>query len=187
MCGINVEKYLDSSKVKSELFVLELKTNNPKYNWLTNKLTPWSRVLFEKLRSSQLVKRLPAFYGNQRFITAFTTARHLPPFRVRPIQYLTHPTSWRSTLILSSYLSLRLPSVLFPSGFLTKTLYAPHLFPVRVTRPAHQILLDLFTRIFGEECSSEENYIQFKDTFCRMPCVWTVKVEKHLVIWIVKW
>jgi len=41
-------------------------------------LTPWSRVLFEKLIGSQLVKKFSAFHGTRRFITAFTTARHLP-------------------------------------------------------------------------------------------------------------
>jgi len=35
------------------------------------------RVLLEKLTSSQLVKKYPAFYGTQRFITAFTRAHHL--------------------------------------------------------------------------------------------------------------
>jgi len=33
-----------------------------------------------------------------------------------------HPTSWRSTLIISSHLCLGLPSNLFPSAFTTKTL-----------------------------------------------------------------
>ena len=32
-------------------------------------LTPWSRVLFEKLTGLQLVRKLPAFYGTRRFIT----------------------------------------------------------------------------------------------------------------------
>jgi len=36
-----------------------------------------------------------------------------------------HSTSWRSILILSSHLSLGLPTGLFPSGFPTKTLYTP--------------------------------------------------------------
>jgi hypothetical protein len=39
--------------------------------------------------------------------------------------YPPHPTSWRSSLILSSHLSLGLPSDLVPSGFPTKTLYTP--------------------------------------------------------------
>ena len=42
-------------------------------------LTPWSRVLLEKLTGFQLVKKFPAFYGTRRFITAFTSARHLSP------------------------------------------------------------------------------------------------------------
>jgi hypothetical protein len=40
-------------------------------------LTPWSRVLLEKLTGSQRVKKFPAFYGTQRFITTFTSACHL--------------------------------------------------------------------------------------------------------------
>ena len=40
-------------------------------------LTPWSRVLLEKLTGSQLVKKFPAFYGTRRFITACTRAPHL--------------------------------------------------------------------------------------------------------------
>jgi hypothetical protein len=39
--------------------------------------TPRSRVLPEKLICPQLVKKFPAFYGTRRFITAFTSARHL--------------------------------------------------------------------------------------------------------------
>jgi hypothetical protein len=39
--------------------------------------TPWSRVLFEKLAGSQLVKKFLAFNGTRRFITAYTRARHL--------------------------------------------------------------------------------------------------------------
>ena len=40
-------------------------------------LTPWSRVLLEKLTGFQPVKKFPAFYGTRRFITAFTRAHHL--------------------------------------------------------------------------------------------------------------
>jgi hypothetical protein len=35
------------------------------------------RVLPEKLKLPKLLKKFPAFYGNRRFITAFTRARHL--------------------------------------------------------------------------------------------------------------
>ena len=62
-----------------------------------------------------------------------------------------HPTSWRSILILSPGLCLGLPSGLFPSVFLTKSPYAPHFSPICAICPVHLILLEFFTRIFGEE------------------------------------
>jgi hypothetical protein len=40
-------------------------------------LTPSSTDLPEKLTGPQVVRKFPAFYGTRRFITAFTTARHL--------------------------------------------------------------------------------------------------------------
>jgi len=43
------------------------------YSMMTSLLTPWSRVL-EKLTGFQLVKKFPAFYGTQKFITVFTSA-----------------------------------------------------------------------------------------------------------------
>ena len=64
-------------------------------------LTPWCRVLLEKLTGLQLVKKLPAFHGTQRFITALTSVRHLSLSWASPIQSIyPHPTSWRSILIL---------------------------------------------------------------------------------------
>jgi len=44
---------------------------------LTSLLTPWRKVLLEKLTVFQLVKKFPAFYVTPLFITAFTSARHL--------------------------------------------------------------------------------------------------------------
>jgi len=40
-------------------------------------LSPWRRILLEKLTGFKLVKEFPAFYGTRRFITAFTSARHV--------------------------------------------------------------------------------------------------------------
>jgi hypothetical protein len=40
-------------------------------------ITPWSRVLLEKLICSQLVKKFPKYYGIGRFINAFTSVCHL--------------------------------------------------------------------------------------------------------------
>jgi hypothetical protein len=66
-------------------------------------LTPWSRILLEKLNSSQLIKKFPTVYETQRFITAFTSARHMLLSWDRSIQSVPpHLTSWRS--ILREYL-----------------------------------------------------------------------------------
>ena len=42
-------------------------------------LTPRSRVLIEKLTGAQPVKEFHTFYVTRKFITAFTSARHLSP------------------------------------------------------------------------------------------------------------
>ena len=103
-------------------------------------LTPWCRVLLEKLTGLQLVKNLPAFHGTRRFITALTSVRHLSLSWASPIQSIyQQPTYWRSILILSTHLHIGLPSGLIPSGFPTKTLYTPLSSPIRATCPAHLI------------------------------------------------
>ena len=132
-----------------------------KYTYL---LTPWCRVLLEKLTGLQLVKEFPAFHGTRRFITALTIVRHLSLSWASPIPSIySHPTSWRSILILSTHLRLGLPSGLFPSGFPTKTLYILLSSPIRATCPAHLILLDFITRtILGEE------YKSFSSSLCNL-------------------
>ena len=85
-------------------------------------LTPRNRVALEKLTGLQLVKKLPAFYGTRRFITAFTSVRQLslswavPKYHSRSetvsvniswqitfgqagvVSTSPNPTSWRTTL-----------------------------------------------------------------------------------------
>ena len=131
---------------------------------LTYLLTPWCRVLLEKLTGLHLVKKFPAFYGTRRFITTLTSVRHLSLSWARPIQSISsHPTSWRSILILSIHIRLGLPSGLFPSGIPTKTLYTPLSSPTRATCPAHIILLDFITRtILGAE------YKSFSSSLCNL-------------------
>ena len=130
---------------------------------LTYWLTPWRIFLLEKLIGLQLVKKFPAFHGNRRFITALTSVRHLSLSWASPIQSIyPHPTSWRSILI-STHLRPCLPSVLFPSGFPTKTLYNSFSSPIRATCPVHVILLDFITHtILGEE------YKSFSSSLCNL-------------------
>jgi hypothetical protein len=93
-------------------------------------LTPWKKGLLEKLTVSQLFNKSPAFYNIRKFITAFTTARYLFLSWARSIQSMPlQPSSLRFTLVLSSHLRRGRPSCLLPSGFSTKTLYAPLLAP----------------------------------------------------------
>ena len=131
---------------------------------LTYLLTPWCRVLLEKLTGLQLVKKFPAFHETRRFITALTSVRHLSLSWTNPIQSIyPHPTSWRSILILSTHLRLGLPSGLLPSCFPTKTLYTTLSSPMHATCPAHLILLDFITRtILGEE------YKSFSSSLCNL-------------------
>ena len=59
-------------------------------NIVSNYLTsPCSRVLLEKLTGPHLLKKFPTFYGNRRFITAFTRTCRLSLSWARSIQSMS--------------------------------------------------------------------------------------------------
>ena len=90
------------------------------------------------------------------------------------------PTSWRSILILSSYLRLGFPSALFPSGFAAKTLYTPLLCPIRSTCPAHLILLDLFRSHWYPFRKYVEPLLQSLITYNASLCAYNESFPAHL-------
>ena len=121
-CIFNCFGYDNSSYVSNAISTMRYKQQDI----LTYLLTPWCRVLLEKLTGLELVKKFPAFHGTRRFITSLTSVRHLSLSWASPIQSIyPHPTSWISILILFTHLCLGLPNGLLPSGFPTKTLYTP--------------------------------------------------------------
>jgi hypothetical protein len=89
-CSNRVTKH-ETERLGSKLLTLTklLLTANPMYYLLT----PWSRVLPEKLKRRELLKKFPEFYGTRRFITAFTKARHLSLSRARLIQSMPPPSN----------------------------------------------------------------------------------------------
>ena len=128
-------------------------------------LTPWCRVLLEKLTGLQRVKKFPASHGTRRFITALTSISHLSLSWASPIQSIyPHPTSWRSVLILSIHLNLGLPSGLFPSGFPYQDLIHPPL----LTHTCHMPSPSHSSRFYHPHILGEE-YKSFSSSLCNPP------------------
>ena len=79
-----------------------------------------------------------------------------------PAQSSPHPTSWRSILILYTYLCLGLPNGIFPPVPHQESI-RPLSSPIRATCPTNLILLDFITRTkFGEE------YKSFSSLLCNL-------------------
>ena len=126
-------------------------------NWKnTYLLTPWSRVLLEKLTGFAANQEIPRILWNPKI--HYRTHKRPPPV---PFLSQLHPVPTTPSQFLKIHLNIILPSTswsphwFFPSGFPTKTLCTPLPSSVRATCPAHLILLVFITRtILGEEYRS---------------------------------
>ena len=67
-------------------------------------LTPWCRVLLEKLTVLQLGKKFPAFHGTRWFITALTSVRHLSTHTLEN-PYIHTPTHYNTNTYTHPYIT----------------------------------------------------------------------------------
>jgi hypothetical protein len=144
-----------------------------------NHISPLSRVIFQKLIVSQLVKKVLSFYGIWSSMPVFTkagTCWYPNPHESSPC---LHPISWTVILILLSYLCLGLPSGSFPH-ISPWHLYALLLSPIRDTPRAPLIHIDSITQIiFGED------YKQWSSSLLSLfqsPVTWTLSDRNIFLI-----
>jgi len=67
---------------------------------ITYLLTPWSRVLLEKLTGSAASQEIPRIFGTRRFITVLTSARHLSLSWTKSIRSLQPPPTHRVNITI---------------------------------------------------------------------------------------
>ena len=107
---------------------------------------------------------------------------HIDPVHIDPV-HATHPTSFRSIIILSSHLRLGYPSGLCPSNYPIKTPYTPLLSPIRATCSDHLILLDFITRtILGEEYRLSSSLCSFSSLSCNLVPLRPKYSPQHLIL-----
>jgi hypothetical protein len=148
----------------------------------------WSWIILEKLTVAQSLKN-PDILWNRLFITLFKRARNWLVSWTRLNQLtVSHSICLIFFLIISSYLSLYLPSSLSHSDFPTKTLYVILVSPVRAigTWLAHPTFLwFIILIIFGAE------YRLWSSPVCNFlqPCItayrsqWPCKLRTSQILW----
>ena len=122
------------------LFFAQRNTECQVPSLLTYLLTPRNRVLLEKLAGSAASQEIPRIFGNRRFITVLTSARHLSLSWANSIRSPQPPSHF-----LKSYLNIILPSA-SGSPQWSLSLRFPHQNPVypsplphtcHIPRPSH--------------------------------------------------
>ena len=120
-------------------------------------LTPSSRFLLEKLTGLQLVKKFPVLYGTRKFITIFTSARHLSLFLLRDTSSRNIPprrTEWGSSLPLDCFVvrgSISPCEYFLTNVFHGETLLAPRPTPKLEDHPSSAVrecLFNIFAATF---------------------------------------
>jgi hypothetical protein len=121
--------------------------NTTTFHHLTDLPTPRGGGLLQKLTVSYLLKKLPAYYGTQMFITVLRRVNHLSLSWARWIQSHT----LISISILFSYVCLGPPNGIFHSGFPHKTSHAFLSFHMRYVLNYYIFLNLVLVIMFGEE------------------------------------
>lgn len=85
LLNVHVPNNKSSLTARTKDFILKFSVKS------IRQLTLWSRTLLERLAVDQLVKKLPSFYGTQRYVTMFT---RIPPLdhtlsQINPVHILT--------------------------------------------------------------------------------------------------